>query len=481
QLQKQKEFELKMQEEREEWELQQKLAGNLQFEKERLKVKELEILKKEQIKSKLEKRKEQAFKILDEAEQFLKVKNYDNALVSYRKAETILNELQFPTESIKNIVFKIKILQKQKEEQESLKYQKELERFEEERLLKSLIEERKRQEREKQKAQQLALEERERIIQEQMSVRESAYSLLDEAGNYLKQRTPNYNQAISLYVQARNILSENIGWEPEINNLNALIKDLQQEEANFLEKKSMEEQARLQREYELVQFQEEVRRRRLEQEKVKREQEKQYGDLIYKKQHIEQIRDEGLRLIDEGKKQAAYHNFEKAYKNFETSILKFKYIGWNEEIKYIETEIKNTKILEEKVKKEEKRIESIQNQLEKQRILEAERKKAEEEKLKGTIGEVSELADDLLSLIEDRKREQKLKEAKKKEKITYKAKQFRKEMTNLIKMKQELTAEITKKEEQQRIFEEKIEKAKEREEVDSLKRMIKETADKKKK
>ncbi|MFX1469078.1 MAG: hypothetical protein ACFFB8_10480, partial [Promethearchaeota archaeon] len=331
------------------------------------------------------------------------------------------------------------------------------------------------------KAQQLALEERERIIQEQMSVRESAYSLLDEAGNYLKQRTPNYNQAISLYVQARNILSENIGWEPEINNLNALIKDLQQEEANFLEKKSMEEQARLQREYELVQFQEEVRRRRLEQEKVKREQEKQYGDLIYKKQHIEQIRDEGLRLIDEGKKQAAYHNFEKAYKNFETSILKFKYIGWNEEIKYIETEIKNTKILEEKVKKEEKRIESIQNQLEKQRILEAERKKAEEEKLKGTIGEVSELADDLLSLIEDRKREQKLKEAKKKEKITYKAKQFRKEMTNLIKMKQELTAEITKKEEQQRIFEEKIEKAKEREEVDSLKRMIKETADKKKK
>ncbi|MFX0036303.1 MAG: hypothetical protein ACFE9I_11775 [Candidatus Hermodarchaeota archaeon] len=481
QLQKQKEFDIEMQKEREEWELQQKLAANLQLEKERLKVKELEILKKEQLKSKLEKRKEQAFKMLDEAEQLLKAKNYDNALVCYRKAETILNELQFPTDSIKNMAFRIKKLQKQKEEQESLKYQKELERFEEERLLKSLIEERKWQERERKKAQQLALEERERIIQEQMSVRESAYSLLEEAGNYLKQRTPNYNQAISLYVQAKNILSENIGWEPEINNLDALIKDLQQEEANFLEKKRLEEQARLQREYELAQFQEEVRRRRLEQEKVKREQEKQYRDLIYKKQHIEQIRDEGLRLIDEGKKLAAYHNFEKAYKNFEASILKFRDIGWNEEIKYIETEIKNTKILEEKVKKDEKRIQTIQEQLEEQRILEVERIKAEEEKLRGTIGEVSELADDLISLIEERKKEQKLIEAKGKEKIKYKAKQFRKEMTNLIKMKQELMAEITKKEENERLFEEKLEKSKEREEVDNIKRMIKEAAEKKKK
>ena len=480
QIQKQKELEQSIQREREEWKFQQKIAENLQIEKERLKEKELEVIKREQLKLKFEERKEQAFKILDEGERYLKEQNYDNALVCYRRASLFLNELQFPTNSINKMILKINKLKKQKEEAQNLKYQKELESLEESKALESLIEERKRQEREKRKAQQIALQEREKIIQQQMNVRESAYSLLEEAGNYLKGRTPNYNEAILLYIQARHILEENIGWEPEINNLNLLIKDLQQEHANFLERKRLEEQKRLQRQNEYALFQEEVRRRRIEQEKLKREQEKQYRDLIYKRQHVEQIKDEGLKLIDEGKKQARFHEFEKAYTNFEVAIVKFREIGWNEEIKYIETEIKNAKLLEERVKKEEKRIQSIQEQLEKQRILEAERIKAEEIKLKETVGEVSELADEVIVLHEKEQEEQKLAAKQKEDKIKYGAKQFRKEMGSLMKMKQELIDEIAKKEAEKKEFEEKLQKAKEREEIDNLKRMIKESSEKKK-
>jgi len=480
QMAKQKELTQSIQREREEWNIHQKVAENLQIEKERLKTKELEILKMEQLKSKLEERKEQAFKILDEGERFLKEQIYDNAIVCYRRAGNILNELQFPTDSINNTIFKIKKIKHQKEEEEGLKYQKELERLEEEKALKALIEERKRQEKEKREARQSALKEREKMIQEQMSVRESAYSLLEEAGKYLKHRIPNYNKAISLYIQARHILEENIGWEPEIKNLNAMIKDLQQEQANFFEKKRLEEQAHLQRQNEYAVFQEEVKKRRLEQEKLKRKQEKQYRNVILKRRQVDKLRDDGLKLIDEGKKWSSYHNFKKAYQNFNSAIMKFKEIGWDEEVKYIETEIKNTKLLEERVKKEELRMQSIQDQLDKQRALEDSRRKDEEAKLKNMIGEVGELADDVIGLIEKKRQEQKSVEKQKRKKIVDESKEFRKEMGDLLKIKQELIEEIGKKEKQRSKFQEELRKAKEREEVDNLKRMIKETAKKKK-
>jgi len=481
QLQKQKDLELNIQKEREEWKFQHNIAENLLVEQERLKAKELEALKVEQLKLRLEERKEQAFKILDEGEKFLKNQNYDNAIGYYRRAGIILNEIQFPTDSINHMIFKIKNLKKQKEELGNLQIQKELEKLEEDRALSALIEERKRQEKEKREAQRLGFEERKRIIQEQKSVRESAYSLLEEAGKFLKHRTPNYNGAISLYIQARHLLAQNIGWEPELKNLDALIRDLQQEQTNFLEKKRLEEQSRVQRQNEYKLFQEEVRRRRVEQEKLKRQQEMQYRDLIIKRQQAEKIRDDGLKLIDEGKKWSGYHDFEKAYEKFNSAILKFKEIGWDKEIKYIETEIKNTKNLEEKVIKEEVQIQTIQEQLEKQKILERRRRKEEETELKETIGEVSELADNLINLIEERRKEQKLTEKEEKKKVKSKAKEFRKEMTDLIKVKEELLKEIGKKEEEKKSFQEKLEMAEEREKVDSLKKMIKETAEKKKK
>ena len=54
-------------------------------------------------------------------------------------------------------------------------------------------------------------------------------------------------------------------------------------------------------------------------------------------------------------------------------------------------------------------------------------------------------------------------------------------MTDLIKVREELLKEIGKKEEEGKSFQEKLEMAKEREKVDSIKKMIKETAEKKKK
>ncbi len=481
QTQKQKELELRIQKEKEEWDLQHNIAEELKREGKRLQDKQVKLEKMEKLKATLEIRKQDAFKILDKAEEFLNRSKYDKAIESYRQAELILNELHFPTESIRSMVTKVKRMMNQKEEIQDLKFQRELEKIQEEKDLQLFVEERQRQEMEKKKAQFLALQERERIIQEQTTIRESAYSMLEEAGKYLKHLSPDYNKAISLYIQARNLLAENIGWEPEINNLNALIKDLQQEQVSFQEKKRLEEQALIQRQKEYEQFQNEVKGRRLEQERLKREQERQYRELILSKHRLEEIREEGLKLIDEGKKWAANHDFKRALKSFETAKEKFKEIGWVEETKYIDTEIRNTKALEKRVESEESRIKIIQEQLEKQRTLEESRRKIEEEQLKETIGEVSNLADEVINLIEERRKQQELTDAQKNEKIKLEAKEFRRMMGDMIKIKEELIEELNAKEIEKRDFEEKFQKAKEREEIDSLKRMIKEAGNKKKK
>jgi len=481
QLQRQKEIELKIEKEKEEWDFQRKVTEQFNREKERLKLKQIEIKRIEKLKDQYERRKKDAFKFLDKAEISLKNLDYDSAIENYRKADLILNELRYPTSSIKNSIIKIKELKKQKEDSGILKAKKDLERLEEERKLKVLIDERQRQEKEKKKAQQLAIQERDRIIQEQMSIRESAYSLLDEAGKYLKQFTPDYNKAISYYIQARNLLAENIGWEPEINNLDRLIKDLQNEQIQYREKKRLEEQARIKRQKEYELFQEEVKRIRLEQEKLKREQEKKYRELVLERHEIERLRDEGLRLIDEGKKWAAYHNFEKAYNDLEIAISKFREIGWIEEIKYIETEIKNTKLLEEKVNKEELRIQKIQEQLQKQRDFEKQQRIEEENKLRGTISEVGTIADEVMEMIKRRQEAKKLADKEKAEETKVKAKEFRKKMGNLIKIKQELIKELELKEKEEKRKQEELQQAKDREQIDDLKRMIKEAEKKKKK
>ena len=480
-LQKQRDLEMKLQKENDEWKFQQKVAEVANVEKERLKTKQIQIVEIEQRKLVMEQTKQDAFKILDDAEDFLKQSQYEKAIETYRKAEFILNEIHFPTDTINSMVVKVKQIMKDKEGMEDLKFQRELEKIQEEKDLQLLIEERQRQEREKKKAQQVAIQERERVIQEQMSIRESAYSFLEEAGNYLKQLIPDYDKAISLYILARNILAENIGWEPEIKNLNALIKDLQQEQTSFYEKRQLEEETQIQRQKEYEMFQEEVRIRRLEQEKLKREQERQYRELILSKRRSDQIKDEGLRLIDEGKKWVAYHDFEKANDNFREAILKFKEIGWHEEIKYIETEINNMKILEDRVKTEESRINTIQEQLERQRKIEEDKIQIEEQKLKENISEVRQSADYIMKVIEERREKQKVIEGEERVKIKEEAKDFRGKVGELIKIKEELGQEIKKSEKEKVKFKEKLQEAKEREEVDSLKRMIKEAGKNKKK
>ncbi len=478
---KQKKIESEIQKEKENREFMQKIAEFFVKEKDRLKLKQIQIEEREKIQASLEKKKDQAFSILDDAENFINGLDYDRALECYRKAELILHELHFSRDAINDMVNKVLKLKKQKENEKELDLKRELERLEEVKQLQVLVEERRRQEAEKKIAQQLVVKEREKIIQAQMNQREAAYSLLEEGGKYLKGAIPDYDKAISLYIQARNFLAENIGWEPEIYNLNELIKDLQLEKTNFIEKKRLEAQFQLKRQKEYDTFQEEIRRGRTDYEKQTELQKEKLKGYEEKKKHAEETRDKALKLIDEGKRCAEIEQFDKAYLLFEKAITNFKEIGWSEQVHYIETEIKNTKILEEKLKHDELEIKKIKVELESQRKQELQQVLEGDQQNMQIIEETSNLSRDITTLIESRSRELKISEQKRKELIKQEAKEFSRNMGKMLGIKQELFTELESTKEEDKKEQEERQKSKDREELDEIARMLKEVAKKEKK
>ncbi|MHA1234493.1 MAG: hypothetical protein ACTSQL_05335, partial [Promethearchaeota archaeon] len=472
-LQKQKILEKKLQKEREENDFQIKIAKNISEERNRLKLKKVEAEKLILTQTLIEGKKDEAFTILDEAELHINNSQFDFAIMSYRKAMLILNEIHFPTDSISNMIVKADNLKMRREQEEEQKLKRELDRLKEERNLEGILKERRRQEREKKKAQQIAAVQRDRIIQDQMTFREAAYSLLEEGGNYIKMSTPDYDKAISLYIQARDLLAEKIGWEPELSNLNTLIKDLSNEKERYLKKKKAEEETNIKRQQEYELFREEMRKQQMETELRKREQQKKFKKLYETQKQAEKIKEEGLKLIDEGKELATKYEFKTAYKKFNNAITKFKNIGWDEQTKFIEKEIENARNFEQNVIDSNRKIEEIHQKLEKQKIKEHLEKKEEEKKIKGTIKEVSVLSGEISNLIKIKKEKEELQSRQRKEKVVSKSKEFRKDMQNMLNFKQGLTQELSEAKKAIEGKKKEAELAKDKEKADEIKKMLK--------
>ena len=472
-IQKQKELESKLQKEREEFKFQKKIAGDLIKEKKRLKLKQIGIEKQVLTQEIINSKKNDAFRILDEAERHIKNFEFELSIMSYRKAMLILNEIQFPTDSINDMIIKANNLKIKKEKEEKQKLQIELEELKEERNLEAILKERGRVEKERKTAQQIAIQQRERIVQDQLTYREAAFSFLEDGGKLLKQKPPNYDKAISLYIQARNLLAEKIGWEPEINNLNILINGLVQEKTNYGEKKKLEEELRIkrQREYEL--FRQEIQKQQLEYDIKKREQQKKLRRLYENQKYAAITKEEGLSLIDEGKESAMKYDFETAYKNFNRAIQKFNEIGWNEQTKYIQKEIENTRLFEQNVKESNAKIQILHAELETKKRKEAHQLKVEESKLKVTIKEVSDLAGEVSQLIKIKNAQDEVREKQKKERIKTKSKEFRRDMKDLINLKQELMKELSDSKKKAEKRKGELELAKDKEKADEIKKMLK--------
>jgi len=477
-LEQQQEIERQLQKEREDKKFQQIVSENLNREKERIKSKKIEIEKLQQLRKKAEDKKEEAFKFLDRAENNLTSQDYDNAIENYRKAMLILNAIQFPTNSIDDMIFKVMKLKKEKaiEKQEALK--KQLEKMEEERKLKVILEERRQQEAEKKIAQQIAIQERERLVEEQLNYREAAYSLLEEAGKFLKKAIPDYDKAISLYIQSRKLLEEKIGWEPEINNLNVLIKDLIKEKEKLAERKRLEEEIRLKRQKEYELFQDEIRKRKELYIKEKREQQEKTRQLLEKRQLEKQTSEEGLSLLDQARNFISQRNFNDAIRSFQQAIEKFDEIGWKDQILYIKGEIENAKQQHQKFLQEELEIQKLHAELARKKEMEEIKLQQKERELKQTVGEVGGLTGEISSMISDYKKQAKLREKQRTEKIKNEAREFSKNMGKMIQIKEELKENLSQSKKTNKRKKEEEDLARDKQKADEIKKMLKDIKDK---
>jgi len=469
---KQRETVAALQREQEEKMLEEQVARQVQLEQERMMDKLKTIVAYEKLETRLEQRKEEAFKVLEEAEQLIKTGKFDEAIEAYRKSALILSEIQYPLDSINEMIKKVQL----KKTEQDLIIQREneaqLQREREEAELRMIIEERQRQDEEMRKAKNLALRQREELIAKVESRREVAFSLMENADNFLKQYPPDFDKAIELYLEAKNILLE-INWEPEIANLDTLIRNLREEKQKFLIRQRQEEETRIRAAEEYEKFEQEILRKKLE---VQRLQEEQLLKLeAYKLEQVkrEQLQKEGFDLLDDAKKSVAMNYFTFAYEQFEQAIEKFKSIGWVEQIKYIEKEIGTTKKLEENAIKSQLEVKKSQEALVRQKELDLKRRIEEKAVKKQSVKTINALSDDIIKSLRKQRLEQERTQVVTKKEVKLDAAKFAKDLGKMIKIKQDLETEIAKSDEEQKKKRVEKEKQKAKEELKELHKWIK--------
>jgi len=521
QLRKQKQLEEQIQREQKEIKFQQEMSRRMESEKQKVLQKKIRVEKFEERRKLIEQKRAEAFDLLDEADSLIEEDQFESAIEYYKKAQLMLNQINYPPDSIDEMVNRIMEMQENKEKERLEKYQLELNRMQKEKDLENLVETRKRQEEEKKRTKQIALQQREKFIEQQKNYREAAYALLDKASEHLKRWEPEYNAAISLYIEARDILAERIGWEPEINNLNKLITDLQKEKQEYYEKIERNKQIEQQREEEYKEFLEDIQLRQREDFREQKQKELEIRKYKKHKLKLEEMRNAGLEYIEQGKRLASYQRFEEAYNMLEQAIQTFRMLGWKDQIGYIQKEIEHVKKLEEKAETEQLERKRIQHQKEIEKRAKELEKIKEERELKEQVGQVGTIAKSVSETLEEERIEEQLKKQREKEEILRGSKEFGKSMGaitknvsetleeerieeqlkkqrekeqllrgskefgksmgKMIKLREELIKKL--EEERKKKEEEKQKKLrnKKRKEVDEIKKMLKETSKKNKK
>ncbi|MBN1214937.1 MAG: hypothetical protein JXA99_05780 [Candidatus Lokiarchaeota archaeon] len=479
QIEKQRNFELQQKRQLEDKEFQTRIAKEFDNKRIKLQEKQIKIHEFEERKQIIENKRQEAFNLLDDAENLVYNSQFDQAIESYRKAKSLLDQIQFPTNSISESIKKIIGLKEQKEREKQLIYQKELQNLEQDRDLNLLIRERKRRERTQALNENLIRIQKDEILQKQMSQRDTAYSLLEKATEYLQLIPPDYQKAISLYIEARDFLAATIGWEPEINKINDLINEVRNEEINYFNKKKRDKFLELRRQREHEQYLQEIERQKLEIKKKEMEKTLKIREYVEQKEKLNQLQSEAYEYIDKAKHAAAEYHFNESYNYYNKAIQTFKSLGWNHQIKYLELEIKNIRELEDKINKMEVHRKIMTQHLEEQKIFEEYERSKKSDFMKKTVNQVGNFTQKASESIKDEILKEKLKTKSQEKQIKEDAKLFGKSMKRLIRLKEDLLQKIKESKETKLKEKQKIQEEKEKENVNEIKKMLRETMKKK--
>ncbi|MGM0470239.1 MAG: hypothetical protein ACQERB_15675, partial [Promethearchaeati archaeon] len=393
--------------EQENMEFQAKMSKIMEWEQIRLEEKQLSIEERKKFKEKQNELKQKAFKVLEEADKCLNEGDYEESIEHYREAELILNQIQFPTDLIKETIMKIKSKQKEQEIAKQNELELKLKREQEEKILEQKIAERMKLEQERMKQKEIELA-RQKQIEKQIELqRKRAFELLNEAQELINENE--YDKAIEIYHQVLEIF-EDINWTEEGDLIRNSIFEIEQQKKEMEKRKVRELREIIEQQEKEKVFREQIKKeaqlkqQMIEEQKIRREKEETLEKQV-------QVRKNGaFILLDLAEEYLSNGNYNDAIDVYYDVANIFAEIQWNEEIPRIHQAIEEIK---------QKRDEEI---------------KLKEERLKREI-EKEEADKRFIANIQESRKKQKMQELKRKE---------------LIKLKEELSSQ--KEEERKKAF-----------------------------
>ncbi|MHA1234308.1 MAG: hypothetical protein ACTSQL_04395, partial [Promethearchaeota archaeon] len=318
-LKKQRDMEILIKKEREDRSFQDKIIKEMKAKREKLEKREIVKKERDNEINFREKQKEEAFKILDEAQNYLSLGEFNLAIESYRNVNQIFAQIQW-IEEIVLINQTINKIENEKKEQE-IRKQKKFEQLikedaEHKQFLANIKIQREREKRLIQK-ERVLLESKKELSSQNILKQQEAFKIIDAADGFLVQE--NYDKAIEAYQNALNSLKK-IGWtgnyilllEESIRNLH--FKKDEKEHQKLVEKeqlrKNIEEERKFERKV-TVSFQKE--RERMASKKIellKREDMKKLMEI--KKVEAFSIMDKAEQLLKEGEYEESIEEYYKA-------------------------------------------------------------------------------------------------------------------------------------------------------------------------
>jgi len=310
-----------------EQQFQEQISKKLQLEKENLKQKKILLRDQKAELMHREKRKDEAFKILEEAHFYLEKGDFDKTIEYYQQVTSIFAEIQWyeEMERIGNAIIEIENkkrdanLKKQRDMEILIKKEREDRSFQEKIIKEMNIKRKQLEERD------IVKKERANEINFREKQKEEAFKILDEAQNFLS--LGEFNLAIESYKNVNQIFAQ-IQWIEEIVLINQTI--------NKIENKKKEQEIRKQKEFEQIIKEDAEHRQFLINIKIQREREKRVIQkeraILEKKKELSSQnilkQQEAFQIIDDADEFLVQENYNLAIEMYQNALNSLKKIGW---------------------------------------------------------------------------------------------------------------------------------------------------------
>lgn len=290
-----------------------------------------------------QKQQDEAFKLLQDGEKKASLRNYDEAIVDYNRALTMLNKLGWADYTIRIQDAINHLLEEKKNYEETL--QKRIARQtvvtkEDNKIIQQAI-----QNEAIQNSEKLKTFEEDKI--REIEIQNQSLSLISEAQDLVSKQQ--YDEALVKYDEAIDLLIR-IGWQNQIIQLNEVIKNVREEKKQYELSQQKDLIERLERQKKDMELRGKLAEQ-MEKERIAAEKAKKTAEYHARQQVQKQAQDKAFKIMDEANllTKAEQVDYDKVIGLYETAVKTLSEAGWTGELEYISNIIENLK--DEKMRK----------------------------------------------------------------------------------------------------------------------------------